>query len=95
MITPSCTYWPTFSEKPTDATLSPESQIVLDSIYGGKWLNTVFETLHNCSICLQAIQWAEKMACGHFFHLQCLMRNMNICNTCLLVRFPNPLQFEF
>ncbi|GFT83592.1 hypothetical protein NPIL_106671 [Nephila pilipes] len=28
------------------------------------------------------MHWAEKMVCGHVFHLHCLLRHMNTNNTC-------------
>ncbi|GFT89152.1 hypothetical protein NPIL_273201 [Nephila pilipes] len=38
------------------------SQTVRDSIYGDKWLNTIFEIPDKCTICLQTMHWAEKIA---------------------------------
>ncbi|GFU48194.1 hypothetical protein NPIL_136191 [Nephila pilipes] len=58
------------------------SQTVLDSLYGDHWPNTIFETPNNCAICLQTMHWAEKTVCGHVFHLQCLLRHMNMNNIC-------------
>ncbi|GFX56969.1 hypothetical protein TNCV_3701341 [Trichonephila clavipes] len=66
-------------------------QAVLDGCLGQKWPDSVFQVPDSCSICLRTIYWPEKKQCGHAFHLRCLLRHMDVSNTCSHCKTPNPL----
>ncbi|GFW54227.1 uncharacterized protein TNCV_1560051 [Trichonephila clavipes] len=67
------------------------AQAELDGCFGQKWPDCVFQVPDSCSICLRTMHWPEKMQCGHAFHLRCLLRHLDLSNTCPLCRTPNPL----
>ncbi|GFW26072.1 hypothetical protein TNCV_3317421 [Trichonephila clavipes] len=68
------------------------AQAVLDGCFGKKWPDCVFEVPDSCSICLSTMHWPEKTQCGHAFHLRCLLRHLDVSNTCPLCRTPDPLR---
>ncbi|GFU84500.1 hypothetical protein TNCV_1818321 [Trichonephila clavipes] len=51
-----------------------------------------FQVPDSCSICLSTMHWPEKTQCGHAFHLRCLLRHLDVSNTCPLCRTPDPLR---
>ncbi|GFU86739.1 hypothetical protein TNCV_1293991 [Trichonephila clavipes] len=67
------------------------AQAVLDGCFGQKLPDSVFQVPHSCSICLNTMHWPEQTQCGHAFHLRCLLRHLDVSNTCCLCRTPNPL----
>ncbi|GFW27959.1 hypothetical protein TNCV_768391 [Trichonephila clavipes] len=68
------------------------AQAVLDGCFGQKWPNCVSQVPDSFSICLSTMHWAEKTQCGHAFPLRCLLRHLDVSNSCPLCRTPNPLR---
>ncbi|GFU14307.1 DUF4817 domain-containing protein [Trichonephila clavipes] len=68
------------------------AQAVLDGCFGHKWPDCVFQVPDSCSICLSTMHWPETTQCGHAFHLRCLLRHLDVSNTCPLCRTPDPLR---
>ncbi|GFV11848.1 hypothetical protein TNCV_3044551 [Trichonephila clavipes] len=69
-------------------TLVKIKQAVLDGCFGQKWPDCVFQVPDSCSICLSTMHWPEKTQCGHAFHLRCLLRHLDVSNTCPSVEHP-------
>ncbi|GFX93267.1 hypothetical protein TNCV_4761461 [Trichonephila clavipes] len=68
------------------------AQAVLDGCFGHTWPDCVFQVPDACSICLSTMHWPETTQCGHAFHLRCLLRHLDVSNTCPLCRTPDPLR---
>ncbi|GFU91755.1 hypothetical protein TNCV_3994571 [Trichonephila clavipes] len=68
------------------------AQAVLYGCFGQKLPNCVFQVPDSCSICLSPMHWPEKTQCGHAFHLRCLLRHLDLSNSCPLCRTPNTLR---
>ncbi|GFS50686.1 hypothetical protein TNIN_321191 [Trichonephila inaurata madagascariensis] len=68
------------------------AEAVLDGCFGQEWPDSVFQVPDACPICLSTMHWPEKTHCGHAFHIRCLLRHLDVRNTCPLCRAPNPLR---